>query len=50
MNDGLHIKYLPVNQAYALMWHGTVLGIYNVKADALAEMRRLLRPNAPLAK
>ena len=41
--DGLTIKYLPANQAYALMWHSQILRIFNDKKDAKAEMDYLLR-------
>jgi hypothetical protein len=40
---GLHIKYSPVNAAYFLMWHDTVLRIFPTKAEAKAEMDYLLR-------
>lgn len=43
MIGGLHVIYLPVNQAWALMWHTQLLGIYNTKAEANEEMRDLLR-------
>jgi hypothetical protein len=42
---GLHIVYSPPNQAYFLMWHGTVLRIFPTKAEAKAEMEYLLRPS-----
>lgn len=41
--DGMSIRYLPVNQAYALMWMDQVLRIFNSRTDAeyeLAELRR----------
>lgn len=44
---GLHIEYSPVNQAYFLMWHGTVLRLFDRKADAKAEMDYLLRTRKP---
>lgn len=40
--NGLHIQYLPVNQAWALMWYGTVLRIFNSKKEAHAELADLL--------
>jgi hypothetical protein len=40
---GLHIEYSAPNQAYFLMWHGTVLRIFPTKAEAKAEMEYLLR-------
>lgn len=40
---GLHIKYSPVNQAYFLMWHGTILRVFQTKQEAKAEMDYLLR-------
>jgi hypothetical protein len=49
---GLHIVYSPPNQAYFLMWHGSVLRIFPTKAEAKAEMDYLLRtrsnPDEPL--
>ena len=39
---GLRVTYLPTNQAYALMWHGSVLRIYLTKQEAMDEKRRLL--------
>lgn len=42
MKHGLHIKFSPVNNAYFLMWHGTVLRIGS-KADMEYEKRILLR-------
>jgi hypothetical protein len=39
--NGLRIVYLPVNQAWAVMWHEQVLRIFNTKQDAEYEMRRL---------
>ena len=41
--NGLHIKYSPVNAAYFLMWHGTILRVFQTKAEAKAEMEYLLR-------
>lgn len=43
MNNGLHIEYSPVNQAYFLMWFDHVLFIKTDKAEAQAEMDDLLR-------
>jgi hypothetical protein len=39
----LHILYSPVNAAYFLMWHGSILRILPTKAEAKAEMEYLLR-------
>lgn len=36
--NGLRIVYLPVNQAWAVMWCDTVLRIFNTKAEAQAEV------------
>jgi hypothetical protein len=41
--SGLHIKYSPVNAAYFLMWHGTLLRIFETRKEAKAEMNYLLR-------
>jgi hypothetical protein len=47
---GLHIEYLPVNQAWALMWLDQVLRIFNKRQDAVDEMNRiLLRPRGTQA-
>jgi len=43
---GTHIEYLPVNQAWALMWYNQVLGIYNNKQDAFWERAILIRDAA----
>ena len=43
MKNGLHIKYSPINQAFFLMWYGTILQICDTKAIAKAEMDILLR-------
>ena len=40
---GLHIKFLPVNRAYAVMWHGSVLSIKNTKSEAESAVLHLLR-------
>jgi hypothetical protein len=40
---GLHIKYSPVNAAYLLMWHGSVLAVCETRKDAKAEMDFILR-------
>ena len=48
MNHGLWIVYSPVNQAYLLMWHDSVLGVFNTRAEAELEMSDLLRPVAEL--
>ena len=42
MENGLHIEYLPVNQAWALMWNETILRIFNTKLAARIEYQRLL--------
>ena len=41
--NGLHIVYLPVNQAFALMWNESILRILNTRAEAEAEMDNLIR-------
>ncbi len=41
--NGLHIVYLPVNQAFALMWNESILRILNTRAEAETEMQDLLR-------
>jgi hypothetical protein len=43
MKHGLHIKYSPINNAYFLMWHGSILRIFETKKEARAEMNYLLR-------
>jgi len=43
---GLHIKYSPINQAYFLMWHGTVLRVFQTRQEAKAEMDYLLRTSS----
>jgi len=42
MQNGLHVEWSNVNQAWFLMWFDQVLRIFNKKADAEAEMERLL--------
>lgn len=42
MEHGLRVQYLAANQAYALMWHGSVLRIFLTKKEALEEKTRLL--------
>lgn len=42
MNDELHIEYSNVNQAWFLMWFGTVLGIGS-KWEMQQRMTDLLR-------
>lgn len=39
---GLHIEYLPVNQAWALMWLSQVLRIFNAKWEAQMQMDEYL--------
>ena len=39
---GIHIEYSNVNQAWFLMWKEQVLRIFNEKADAVYEYRRIL--------
>ena len=41
MNNGLHLLYSPVNQAWFLMWYETVLHI-GTKDDMQWEMDQLL--------
>lgn len=43
---GLHVEYSPVNQAYFLMWHGSILRIFPTKKEAKDEMAYLLRKGA----
>ncbi len=43
MDNGLCVVYLPVNQAWALLWNDHILGIFDEKAHAQAEMACLLR-------
>lgn len=43
MKNGLYITYSNVNQAWFLMWFDQVQRIFNVKADAEAELERLTR-------
>lgn len=40
---GLWILYLPVNQAWAVMWHGSVLRLFSEKWEAEEEIKDLLR-------
>lgn len=40
---GLAIRYSPINQAWFLLWHGTVLGVFERKQYAIDEMDYLLR-------
>jgi hypothetical protein len=37
----VHMVWLPINQAWAVMWNDHVLSIHNDKADAQYEMQRL---------
>lgn len=39
--NALYIKYSPVNQAYFVMWHDTVLRIFNDERDANNYVREL---------
>ena len=43
MEDGLHIEWSNVNQAWFLMWHGSVLRILPSKAEALDAKEDILR-------
>jgi len=40
--NGLYIVYSRVNQAYFLMWHDTLLRIFNLKSDAIVEYNRII--------
>lgn len=40
--NGLHIVFLPANQAYALMWYDHILGI-GTRQEMKARMQELLR-------
>lgn len=37
----LRIVYSRINQAWFLMWHEQVLGVFNDKSEAEAELKRL---------
>jgi hypothetical protein len=39
--NAIHMVWLPVNQAYAVMWNDHILSIHNDKADAIYEVERL---------
>lgn len=43
---GIHIVYLPVCQAWALMWCNHILNIFNDKAEAVEEAAWLTRARA----
>jgi hypothetical protein len=40
-SGALRVLWSPVNQAFFLLWFDHVLGIFNEKADAVAEFNRL---------
>jgi hypothetical protein len=40
-SGALRVLWSPVNQAFFLLWFDQVLGIFNEKADAVAEFNRL---------
>lgn len=39
--NAIRVVYLPVNQAWAVMWHDQVLSLHNRRADAVHEAERL---------
>ena len=41
-DSGLWIQFSPMNAAYFLMWHGSILSVINSKAEAVTQMRLLL--------
>lgn len=41
--NSLYIAYSPINQAYFLMWLDHVLGIYNTRWEAEAELADIMR-------
>ena len=43
MKIGLHFAYSVVNQAWLLYWFDTLLGIYDNKANMLADYNYYLR-------
>jgi hypothetical protein len=42
-SDGLHITYLPVNNAYAIMWGDEIINIWHTKHDAEDHLRDIRR-------
>lgn len=48
MDRGIHVEYLPANQAWALMWFNQILGLFDKKADAKYEAAILLRKKNPI--
>lgn len=43
MSDGLRVVWLPVNQAWAIMWNDSLLKLTVDKTEALSELADLRR-------
>ena len=39
--NGIRVVYLPANQAWAVMWHETVLRLFSARLDAFREAMSL---------
>ena len=42
-NNGIHVQYSLVNQAWFVMWHESVLHVFNNKEDADTRAEELIK-------
>lgn len=47
LGEGIRVAFLPVNQAWAVMWHDQVLRVLPSRDEALAEGRRIVARDDP---